>query len=179
MSQHTRYGRWNFIRYSGVVLRIMHSLHYLFICIWGVKSNLSQLSKQQSYSNKRKEKKSLPSRNNNLLFSVTALYTTSLAPLSYWTASISIPVPLSANNWLSCLKLSVSSSSVDGRWQWNLRQRSQAAFSWGQQLLSLLCWHCSAAAVNINLDFPVFWNVTECRWVSGFQHFEGSQCLQL
>ena len=47
------------------------------------------------------------------LFSVTTLYTTSLVPLSYSTASVSMPVPLSAANQLSCSKLSVSSSSLD------------------------------------------------------------------
>ena len=37
----------------------------------------------------------------NLLFWVTTFYTTSLTSLSYWTASASIPIPLSAANRLS------------------------------------------------------------------------------
>jgi hypothetical protein len=41
------------------------------------------------------------------LFSVTTPYTTSLTPLSYSTASVSYPIPLSAANRFSRLKLSL------------------------------------------------------------------------
>jgi hypothetical protein len=44
---------------------------------------------------------------------VTTLYTTSLAPLSYSTASVSHPISLSAANRLSRSKISVSSSSLE------------------------------------------------------------------
>ena len=52
----------------------------------------------------------------NLLFPVTTLYTTSLTLLSYSTASITLPIPLSAANRLSCSAISVS----DGFPGWKL-----------------------------------------------------------
>ena len=53
-----RCGRWNFLRDTGEVHRIYRpsSLFvYVLICIWDIKSNLTQLSKQKSYSNNRKQ----------------------------------------------------------------------------------------------------------------------------
>ena len=55
-----------------------------------------------------------------LVTMVTTLYITSLAPLSYSTASVSLPIPLSAANRLSCSMISVSSGSPKLSWQWNL-----------------------------------------------------------
>jgi len=42
-------------------------------------------------------------------------------PLSYLTASISMPVPFSAANRLSRSKLSLSNSFLHGSWLWNLK----------------------------------------------------------
>ena len=65
-------------------------------------STVIQLSKQKSYSNKRKEKdRRFPPEIITLVTMVTTLYTTSLAPLSYSTASVSLLIPLSAANRLS------------------------------------------------------------------------------
>jgi len=68
----------------------------LFICIWGVKSTLIQLRKQKSYSHNRKENSHSFPQEITSLFLLTTLYTTSLIPLVYLTASISHPIPLSA-----------------------------------------------------------------------------------
>jgi len=57
---------------------------------------------------------------------VTTIYTTSLAPLSYSTASVSLPIPLSAANRLSRSTTSVSNGSPKWSWQWNLRRTVQS-----------------------------------------------------
>jgi hypothetical protein len=63
------------------------------------------------FSQQKRKQPSLPFQNSNLMFSVTTLYTTSLALLSYLTASVSRPIPLSAANCFSYLKLSVCNPS--------------------------------------------------------------------
>jgi len=57
---------------------------------------------------------------------VTTVYTTSLALLSYSTASVSLPIPLSAANRLSRSMISVTNGSPKWSWQWNLRLTVQS-----------------------------------------------------
>jgi len=81
----------------------------------GFNSGFKGLSKQKSYSYKRREndRRFLPERITFVIM-VTTLYTTSLAPLSYSTASVSLPVPLSATNRPSRSTISVSNGSPVG-----------------------------------------------------------------
>jgi hypothetical protein len=81
-------------------------LVYLFICICGVKSTLIQLIKQKSYSHNRKENnRRFPPEIITLVFISWPPH--SLIQLCYQTVSISHPIPLSAANHFSYLKLSV------------------------------------------------------------------------
>jgi len=71
---------------------------YEFICIWDVKSTLTQLGKQKSYSHTRKENnRRLPPE--KITFCFYGDHTIPPhATLSYPTASVSHPIPLSAIN---------------------------------------------------------------------------------
>jgi hypothetical protein len=104
--------RWNFLLNTSwfIESHIFFTI-CLSVCIWGVKSTLILLSQQKSHSNKRKTQRSLLSRTSNLSFSVTTENTTLLITLSYSTASISHPIPLTAPNRFSHLKLSVCNPS--------------------------------------------------------------------
>jgi hypothetical protein len=127
MPQRARYGRG-----TSFGMRVEFIELYticLFICTLGVKFTVIQLSKQKSYSNKRKEKdRRFPLEIVTFLFlgdhtihhltihhhtthRRTAPYTTSLAPLSYSTASVSLPIPLSVANRFSRSTISVSNGS--------------------------------------------------------------------
>jgi len=85
----------------------------------------------------------------NLSFSVTTLHTTSITTLSYSTASVSHPTPLTAANRFTRIKLSVCNPSylsptvswmhVDS---WNLRRTVPNCPQWRQQSLSLLYQQC-------------------------------------
>jgi hypothetical protein len=107
---------------TGVVLRIRHSIYFLFIC-WFIyfylrlKYTLIQLSKQNHILPKEKKTTVTSLHKFKPLFSVTTLYTASPAPLHYSTASVTLPVPLSAPNRLSRLTIPVSNSSPNGSWQ--------------------------------------------------------------
>jgi hypothetical protein len=135
----------------GVVLRIRHSIYFLFIYlfVFEVKFYSYPVKQTKSYSTKRKGNNRLPSINLNLYFQsphyipphlhtiyhltstlyttspahhipphlhtiyhlTCTLYTTSPAQLYYSTASVSLPVPLSAPNRLSRSTISVSNGS--------------------------------------------------------------------
>jgi hypothetical protein len=106
-----------------VVHGIVYSFHCLFISIWGVKSTLIQLSKQESYPNKRNENNHrLPPEIITFCFMVTTPYTTSLTPLSYSPASVSHPIPLPAADRFSRSAISVSTGSPKSISQWNVRR---------------------------------------------------------
>jgi hypothetical protein len=98
--------RWTSYRLQVGFIGFTHTLHHLFICIWGVKYILIQLSKQKSYSHNRKENSYSFPPDIMSLFLLTTLYTTSFILFTYLTASISHPIPLSAANPF-CIYISV------------------------------------------------------------------------
>ena len=82
----------------------------LFVYLFVSEVTLIQLSKQKPYCNKREENdRRFPPEIITFVIMVTTLYTNSLAPLSYSTASVSLPVPLSVASRLSRSTISVSS----------------------------------------------------------------------
>ena len=121
------------VQYSETSCRIQvwfiksHSLHYLFICIWGVKSTLIQLTKQKSSSNKRKENNHhFPPELVTFCFRWSH-YTPphSHHPLTWLPTSVSqflcllltaFPAQRSASNPFA----HITNSSPIWSWQWNL-----------------------------------------------------------
>ena len=139
---------------------------------------------------KKGKQPSCPSRNKNLSFSVTSLSTSSLAPLSYSTASVSLPVPLSAANRLSCSKLSVSNVSPKLSWQFKFKMdfffnvlltvhvsiilvidqlNAQILVLYNIQYSSTCFEHCCAHHQEVKLFYTASGIVTLCRWPSGAQ----------
>ena len=110
--------RWNFLRDTGGVHWIntwCSPLVYLLIWICGVKSTLSQSNKLKSYSHNIKENGCRFPPEILYLFFFTTLYPTSLTSLAHSTASFSHPIPLSATNQFSRLKLSICNPSYSPR----------------------------------------------------------------
>ena len=105
--------RWNFLQDMGGVHRIGLSGHY-FIYLYLRCKVYSCLFNQiicNHILTEEKQNHHFPPQLVTSLFSVTTLHTTSLVLLSYSTASISHPIPLSAANCLFCLNLSVCNPS--------------------------------------------------------------------
>jgi len=100
--------------------------HFLFVYLFPylylrLKSTLIQLSKQNHIPPKEQKTTVASLHKFKPLFSVTTLHTTSPAPLYYSTASVSLPVPLSAPNRLSRSTTSVS----NGPPEWKLTMKFQ------------------------------------------------------
>jgi hypothetical protein len=96
-----------------VVHRIGYSFHYflIYLFIYEVQSLLLPNQSNRNHIVTKEKKPSLISRTSNFCFSVTTISTTSLVPLSYSTASVSLPFSLPAANRHSRSTIFVSNGS--------------------------------------------------------------------
>jgi hypothetical protein len=80
---------------------------YVFICIWHI-VYAYPVKRTESCSTKRKENnRRFPPEIITFVFGDHDIYTTSLVPLCYSTAGVSLPIPLSAANLLSRSTISI------------------------------------------------------------------------